>query len=394
MTSVETFESARLRSARFRANPDYSLVPFDRLDGSERGSLEELRPDPEFYGVMKPVEGSRGNVKRVDPHTALLLLTLDDPGGLPSYVLARLGEDLRPVAQLLLEGLLEIERNGIFVSGPESLDGLRSGTKLSRPIRSFLAALSERAVRLAQDLPTSDAQKIAARLYMYHRLPATSRWRDELGNDEGVEKALGLDRNSVRHLLNRHWQRIDTPPPNDHWLAWSAAPARAQRPTQGPTYKLYVSPHPDDLGEVFERTVEILTEQNVQSFKIGRDTGGLLRPDKFVAYFWDRAQLFETGERTAAALSGFRAHGVPFTAALDDRGMVSWGVDPDRPEFQVRWLSDESWRLRVTRRLATALVDCRDAPSGAMEPWEFALERVRLEGIDVDTWTPEEAKNQ
>jgi hypothetical protein len=67
-----------------------------------------------------------------------------------------------------------------------------------------------------------------------------------------------------------------------------------------------------------------------------------------------------------------------------------------------------SWRLWLTNRLARALIAAVAAPSSAlplpgvsgaaglagaaagetMEPWRFAVERLRLEGVDTDSWTP------
>jgi hypothetical protein len=92
----------------------------------------------------------------------------------------------------------------------------------------------------------------------------------------------------------------------------------------------------------------------------------------------------------AEALTGFPAHGVPFTAAIDASGLVSWGVDPPRSEAIVAWQERESWRLWVTNRLAAALVSARNARSDGVEPWQFAIERLRLAGVDPDSWTPTE----
>jgi hypothetical protein len=72
-------------------------------------------------------------------------------------------------------------------------------------------------------------------------------------------------------------------------------------------------------------------------FKIGSDAWGLLRPDKIVAYFPDF-------ERLAEAAGG------------------------------------------LAEGLSRALLTAREA--GEAEPWRFALDRLRLEGIDTATWTP------
>ena len=49
---------------------------------------------------------------------ALLLLTLRDPGPLPAFAAQRLGEEAEEaVARLVLDGVLELEQDGRFVSG-------------------------------------------------------------------------------------------------------------------------------------------------------------------------------------------------------------------------------------------------------------------------------------
>jgi hypothetical protein len=42
----------------------------------------------------------------------------------------------------------------------------------------------------------------------------------------------------------------------------------------------------------------------------------------------------------------------------------------------------------VTHRLAEYLTATGNADCGELEPWEFALRRLRLSGIDTDTWVP------
>src|ERR1700710_2880108 len=106
----------------FRANPAYELVLWDRLEPAERASLERLREDPELYGVLRPrreeaVQRGLG-LKAVDRETALLFLTLREPGTLPAYVREVLGAAAgRTIGRLVADGVLEIEREGAFVHG-------------------------------------------------------------------------------------------------------------------------------------------------------------------------------------------------------------------------------------------------------------------------------------
>ena len=45
----------------------------------------------------------------------------------------------------------------------------------------------------------------------------------------------------------------------------------------------------------------------------------------------------------------------------------------------------------VTRRLAEYLTVAGPAERGQREPWQFALSRLRLSGVDTDTWVPASA---
>ncbi|HSF38683.1 MAG TPA: hypothetical protein VLT87_02755, partial [Thermoanaerobaculia bacterium] len=70
---------------------------------------------------------------------------------------------------------------------------------------------------------------------------------------------------------------------------------------------------------------------------------------------------------------------------------LSWGVDPPAEERSAFGDGRESWRFWLTHRLARALLAGKAAGKAAgesVEPWRFALERLRLEGVDTDSWTP------
>jgi hypothetical protein len=133
---------------------------------------------------------------------------------------------------------------------------------------------------------------------------------------------------------------------------------------------------------------EVLPDSSAHFFKVGRSATGLLRPDKLVVYFRDFEPLEQAARELAIRLSGCAAHGVPFTASLGDDGLLSWGVDPLPEKGALSWRGPESWRLWVTNRLASALVSARKNITGTLQPWQFALERLRLENVDTITWAP------
>jgi hypothetical protein len=357
-----------------RANPRYELVLFDRLAPDERRALAGLEQDDGLYGVLRPRGAPGPAVRSADRETALLFLTLREPGPLPSYVRRVFGEPaLREIERLIADGVFEVENDGVFVSGPAALGLLQGATEPAPAGR--IARLSLEALRHAQALAEDDPAALALRLYGYNSRPLTPRWRRLLSGPEAVQDHLGIGPGGPhRWVLDRKWKRLD---PSAGWLSWAWRSGGGRRPGSSPTYKLYISPEPESLAERFDAILAGLTMTRPFQFKIGSDAWGLLRPDKIVAYFPDFERLAEAAGGLAEGLSGVPAQGVPFTAEIDGDGLLSWGIDSS---------ATESWRFWLVRKLARALLTAREA--GEAEPWRFALDRLRLEGIDTATWTP------
>jgi len=393
-----------LLTASLRANPLYELVLYDRLSAPERAALAELALDPGFYGVLRRRDATA--LKSVDRDTALLFLTLREPGALPSYVRVQLGETApRTVARLVADGVLEIAVGGGYLSGPAALPHLtaavdRAGGTGGIGGTGRIAALSVAALRYGQALALSDPALLAWRLYSYNRQPLTPRWQRLLPTPAALERHLGIGAGGAhRKLLDSAW----LPAEMEGWMAWWARPRAggggesSERRPGGPTWKLYVSPRAEALAGSFGAVLEALTAARALQFKVGSDAGGLLRPDKIVAYFPSYERLAAAADSVLTRLDGAPAQGVPFTAEIGGAGLLSWGVDPPDAERSVLGGGRESWRVWVAHRLAWALIAGRgniaDRAEGAdiaegYEPWQFALERVRLEGVDTATWTP------
>lgn len=360
----------------FRANPAFELVLFDRLEPREREALANLKKDPDFYGILRPREASLG-VKSVDRETALLFLTLKEPGPLPSYMRSMLGDGmLRVVARLVADAILEVEEDGRFLSGAAALP-LFTERRSTSGKGGRLADLSLAALRYAQDLAEDDPLTLSYRLYGYNRRPLTPAWKRLLPKGANVLAWLGIASRGPAG-----WER--TGASNEAWLSWHSR-QDADLSGGGATWKLYVSPVPEALPESFGAIVEALSAGRAAQFKVGSDAYGILRADKIVAYFPSFERLAAAAEALASRLSGIPAQGVPFTSEIGGDGLLSWGVDPPREESAFG--TGESWRLWLTHRLSRALISARVSAPEA-EPWRFALERVRLEGVDTDTWTP------
>jgi hypothetical protein len=392
-----------LLNRELRANPQYELASFDRLDTAARDALAGLTAEPGFYGVLRPRLDSGLGVKSVDCDTALLYLTLSNPGRLPSFARAALGESAaRIVAQLVADRILEVEHDGAFVTGAAAY-GPESGANAVSPsvaagaadrCDGHLAALSRAALRYGQNLAMDDPLELSLRLYAYNRRPLTPAWGHLLPDAPAVERYLGIAAGGAhRKLLASEWA-ANAPVDDVAWLSWRSRRTPALSSGAAATYKLYVSPATERLGEDFGSILAGLAAAGAPPFKVGSDASGLLRPDKIVAYFPTFERLAEAAGILAERLRGMPAQGVPFTAEIAGGGLLSWGVDPPPGESRLLGVERESWRLWLTHCLARALLDARaslpagDGEPAAIEPWRFAVERLELEGVNTNTWAP------
>ncbi|MBS1830041.1 MAG: hypothetical protein JST93_32375 [Acidobacteria bacterium] len=374
MDAVEEIQDGTIRNvlgARFRANREFGLVPFERLSQEQQQQWKDLARDPRFYGVLLPREGTPWRPKTTCRDTALLFFTLQGEGFLPAFALTGEREEVnRSVAQLVLDGIVEMQVGEEFVTGPAAarfiLPQRRQAAVLCR-----LGALSAEALAYGASLRALDAGRVSARMYFYNRLPVTREWEQRFPDATAVKRELGA--------VNG-WEEMAQDPVNHGWISWRRGSAKSM-PASARTYKLYFSPRPELIGEAFPEFLAAVTRAGSMAFKAGRNAAGLLRPDKVVAYFHSEDQVQEAAEAIDRALSGCLGQGVPFSAPVGESLLVSWGADPPAEEWELR----ESWRLWVTNRLAVHLKAAQAA--GDLNPRQFALDRMRLEDIDTDTWT-------
>jgi hypothetical protein len=370
----------------FRANPSFELLLFDRLTAAEKFMLASLASAPDFYGILRP-NASGLNLKSVNRDLALLFSTLQTPGKMPAYVRAELGASYEEfITQLVLDQVLQVEYNGAFVCGAGAQHLFVAAETAPQPT-SRISQLSQQAVKHAQYLDIDDASMLGARIYFYNREPASPRLMSEYATEAEVARRLGVSEGTESgERLRRKWAEMPADPTNAGWRIWRRKHKGKGKSASG--HKLYVSPRTEALAEAFSAAAETFGETGVQQFKVGRDIYGMLRPDKLVAYFSTEEQLRETAERLFRRIGGMAAHGVPFTCELHGDGLLSWGMDPPKRTQVLPWQERQSWRLWVVNKLATALLAVKAQPSHAVEPWKFALERVRLDGVETNSWTP------
>jgi hypothetical protein len=244
---------------------------------------------------------------------------------------------------------------------------LNANSPSSSDGETHLQRLSIEALRHAERYTFEHSIEISARLYFYNRLPASAEWRRRFPSPGAIADYLEIEGGDAASGGGARW------------FSWRRADAG------NGIYKLYVSPHISAIKEAFAAVVEATAAHRAAGFKVGRDVYGLLRPDKLVAYFVALDELKEAAETLRTRLEGAPVQGVPFSAQIDSRGLLSWGIEPPPSEcYPVA--GRFSWRRWVTDRLAVSLLAGRDSPVG--EGWRFAFDRIRLDGIDPQSWTP------
>ena len=370
----------------FRANPDYKLVLIDRLSEPDRNQLQEADCAEDLYGALVPQGSAPHEWRSVSCDTALLFMTLTEPGPLPRYALRRLGHDVeRNIKRLLLDGVLQISLNGEFVCGPQVAELFASHAPCVERGRNFDLAVS--ALRYGQELTGLSEVELGQRLYFYGRQPVSPQLHARLVDTAAVATFLGIEDNGpVVRSLDHRWSQVPiSPGVREYWWQWISTSEPPRGTSQRACYKLYVSPAVDDARTALEVIIGALPHaRGVTGLKVGVGLWGISRPDKIVLYLTQLDDLYEFADVLRTRLSGCAAHGVPFTAAVSENGLLSWGADPP----SARGARTTSWRMWVTWRLAEYLISARTAALSTLQPWQYAFERLSLAGIDTETWIP------
>jgi hypothetical protein len=352
-----------LTVTRFRAARGYEIVARGELGAAERQGLQALASDPDFHALLRPRRGG-ATIKLVDRRTTALLRALARPGIIPRALRGK--AQAAAIERLVLDGIIEIERDDVFVTGAAARIGSQDVHDLPRGV---LAALSRDAIRYAADLQLPAPLALSERLYFFNRVPATERHRRALR-----EASAAI----ARRIDQAGWRR------RSGLMGWQVWSARFKPPRVTRSCKLYVSPRPEATAEAAAVAAAVLAEAGAFAIKIGEGAYGLLRPDKFVAYFTSFADLTAGAATLRTQLAGCPVQGVPFTAELDPSGLISWGIDPPHEANRLAW-EGGSWRRVITDRLALALIAAQTA--GLPAPWRHALDRLALSGIDPHSWT-------
>lgn len=377
-----------LLHSTFRSNPAFELIEQGNLNQQELHALADLSQDPEFFGVFrrKHTEAA-GSAKLAYKEVALLFYFLRNAGELPQYFKSGYDDDVNlTMAKLILEGIFEIRVEQRFYSGSAAQHFIYEFQEQGPNRQHPLLELSSGAIRYAVQLNEVDTASLASKLYAYNTAPLFFMPANALKTFKEVEAFLGIGENETltRELL-KNWNKHE-PDAKYSWISWSRKQNRRHDARLKPTYKIYISPVLEELPAVFEKAVHVLTGSDAFSFKIGMNREGLLRPDKFVAYFTEFDHLMAAADQLGPVLKAHKAQGVPFTASLDDAGMLSWGMDSAGDEI-LKNREGGSWRAAVTEKLAASISLSKTEKLSQEESVDFVLKKMMLEGVDTTIWT-------
>jgi hypothetical protein len=363
-----------LTHARLRRNSEVRLCSYDDLDPEARRALGSLAEARDFFGVLLPPAGSALPLRAISRDAALLLFQLAEPARVPHLLGSLFGAEApMRVRELVLDGVLEVEQDGQFVSGVSLLPDTAltesgAGTRIGE--------LSREAIDYAVVLRGLSVQELSRRLYLYNRIPSSPAQHRKFASPRHVMSYLSASPEVVGRL-RRDWVVGNGA---GGWIQFRRADLSGAA-----HFKLYVSVLLVDLQEAFAATAEALRQVSCPAFKIGGDAFGLLRPDKLVAYFATVEDLHRAADAIHDSVAGARVQGVPFSGVIDPAGLTSWGMDPP-PEPWSASLPAQSWRQWVVERLAVHIVAAKE--SGSSSPADHAVHRLALDGVDTETWTP------
>lgn len=221
---------------------------------------------------------------------------------------------------------------------------------------------------------SEDPGVVAQWLYRFGTVPRGPAIDRDFGPDDDPMAVLGM---TVGGAARRRLEEAYEATSQAGWYSFARTTAGLQLSA---ACKLYVSPRPEALADAFLKIADEFVRSDVRSFKVGRGIEGLLRPDKIVAYFDDRAHMEAVAGALDRSLLGCPAQGVPFSTEAGGNGLLSSGVDPPPGT------SGTSWRSWVTKRLAASLTARRATPCEDLVA--AALADLRLAGIDPVRWLP------
>ena len=367
----------------------YKLVEWNRLSGYQKGLLSGLHDEAEIYGVFEPVSVSAELTFKVAyREVAMIFMHLQQFDKLPHYFIVSGTQSSNEVlARLLLDNIIEIEWKGNYVSGPLALPAIYGETIFEEDkIPDHLSELSLKAIYYAWRLDETDFRSVSYKLYTFNTIPWDISEKLAFNNKHSVKEFLfSATDTTFRQVMEKQWNAFGDHDTN-YWLSWDRSfTAKPIRSNSKYSYKLYISPLVNDLPEIFKRFIPVISASDAFHFKAGATIEGILRPDKLVAYFYTSEALMDTTAILQKELSGFQAHGVPFSAQSDANGLLSHGADPPSTDV-LHSIEGGSWRTKIADQLALAILQAKKQQLNWQQTIGFIRAMLLTAGIDSNHW--------
>jgi hypothetical protein len=382
----------------YRFNPLLKLTPARELTDTQKERLQKATNKKDFYGIIHAPHEARFSIKTVNRQLAHLLQQLFEPQQLAKVVgeftKGKKEEQRRFITRLVLDSVLEVQLGDEFISGAEAVNRALSATPHVTPPAqndfegNFIQKLSRRALEFALNSALTDPQDISLLLYNFNRVPLNRQWRQRLPDETAIAKYLNLKQDgswpgmpqNVRALPTRFDENGQPAVSDVFWRHWRLARPSANKGTS--TYKVYFSPLPQDLRDVFRLVRRAVPSSGAHAMKIGRIVAAILRPDKFIVYFTTYQQALAFAREMARSLATYDGQGTPFSYQVDPRcSIVSLGVDPP-------WRNGDisSWRLYITNKLALGIQGAHR--NRAKKPLEYVYTYMQMMDVDSHQWCP------
>lgn len=377
----------------FRASSTHDLVELSQLNQSDQQALAGLASTEDIFGIFKNKSAGNDSLHKIAyKDVALLSYFLKEPSQLPSFIKNNFDDDINAtLCKLVLEGILEIQADGEFVSGVDAQNVIcPASIKAIEISKSRISQLSEKAIQYGIGLNNVDGISLSTRLYCYNTIPSLSHQYNHLDRPEKIKDFLWKQDFDLYEWAARKWMQQSIQK-EQHWLSWTKPAYQDIDLVDKCTYKLYISPLIQRLPEIFVKSVKVLSGTKCFSFKVGATVEGLLRPDKLVAYFLTYKDLNEAVLLLKPQLPSYEPQGVPFTSQLDDMGILSWGLDPPKKDINKN-IESGSWRERVTKKIALSIIKAKKEENDKTKILSHVMSLIALEDIDPETWTPKANK--
>jgi hypothetical protein len=361
-----------------RINSGYELKEINKLDEAYRKSLSAVVDVSDYEACLLPKDPSNGlTIKLVDHHTFSFLQNLNEQNDL----------EHKSVKHFILDRILEIETEKGFITGPEAIGLLGQYDQNTNNLAlSYIDKISREAIDYGLQLKIDDALSLSARLYFYNRRPYppfiakehasnTNSGLDFLGIEDAVKQ--------LNHRCNWKTQKL----PDEYDVVWKSWKKSGEKSGGIEKYKLYISCLYEEIPILIDGIVKTLSDGDCYQFKLGRRIIDLMRPDYFIVYFKSFEGMRKTANTLMPLLDGTTPHGVPFTCPLNEAGTLSWGIDPPKGGKVSGWMTDDlSWRIWITNRLATSILNAKQSLNDNAAIKNFALQRLEMDGINIQQW--------